>query len=157
LPPGRVHAIGRGVRLFEIQQTSNVTYRVWDWNRPPKRPLHLQQAFDVLSFQPTPQRRLRLKPQPVRRGPAVREEKLIVEKKAGYAAHRLRFEKRGAVMEQDASRRFLVFTVVEGTVLINHLRVKAGQTVVAPKGSGMLELKNVARQATVLKSFCPSA
>lgn len=52
IPSGMVHAIGGGVVLYEIQQSSDVTYRLWDYNRVndkgEKRPLHLKQALDVL-------------------------------------------------------------------------------------------------------------
>lgn len=54
LPPGTVHAIGKGVTLCEVQQNSGVTYRVWDWNRlgldGKPRELHLEKAMDVLEF-----------------------------------------------------------------------------------------------------------
>ena len=48
IPHGCVHAIGSGIVLYEIQQPSDVTYRVWDWGRG--RQLHLQQARDVARF-----------------------------------------------------------------------------------------------------------
>lgn len=55
LPPGTVHAIGKGVTLCEVQQNSGVTYRVWDWNRVgldgKPRELHLDRAMDVLNFE----------------------------------------------------------------------------------------------------------
>ena len=51
IPNGMVHAIGAGIQLYEIQQSSDVTYRFWDWGRVGKdgkaRQLHLQQALDV--------------------------------------------------------------------------------------------------------------
>jgi mannose-6-phosphate isomerase len=54
LPEGLVHAIGKGVTLCEIQQSSGVTYRVWDWNRVDdqghSRELHIDKALDVLKF-----------------------------------------------------------------------------------------------------------
>ena len=54
VPAGTIHAIGKGVLLLEIQQSSGITYRVWDWNRVDKegrpRPLHLHKALDVLNF-----------------------------------------------------------------------------------------------------------
>ncbi|WGD36108.1 type I phosphomannose isomerase catalytic subunit [Olleya sp. YS] len=55
IPTGRVHAIGGGVMLAEIQQTSNITYRIYDYNRVDKttgqqRELHTEQAKDVLDF-----------------------------------------------------------------------------------------------------------
>ncbi len=50
VPPGVVHAILDKTLLCEIQQTSNATYRIWDWGREPKRPLHLDQAMRVARF-----------------------------------------------------------------------------------------------------------
>ena len=49
-PAQTIHAIGKGVVLAEIQQSSGITYRVWDWNRIPKRPMHIEQALQVLNF-----------------------------------------------------------------------------------------------------------
>jgi mannose-6-phosphate isomerase len=54
LPAGRVHAIGAGILLAEIQQTSDITYRIFDWNRVDKdgkpRELHTEQALDAIDF-----------------------------------------------------------------------------------------------------------
>jgi mannose-6-phosphate isomerase len=52
VPAGTIHAINAGVMLFEIQQTSDLTYRVYDYGRP--RELHLERALDVLNYQPSP-------------------------------------------------------------------------------------------------------
>src|SRR5215211_7077132 len=56
LPAGRVHAIGAGNLLIEIQQNSVTTYRVFDWNRTDpatgtKRDLHVEQAIQCIDFQ----------------------------------------------------------------------------------------------------------
>ena len=52
IPSGLVHAIGAGILICEIQQNSNVTYRVYDYNRPgadgKPRPLHVNKALDVI-------------------------------------------------------------------------------------------------------------
>ena len=52
IPAGTVHAVGAGILLYEIQQTSDITYRLYDWNRTDangcKRTLHIRQALDVL-------------------------------------------------------------------------------------------------------------
>ena len=52
--PGTIHAIGKGVRLIEIQQNSNLTYRLYDYNRVDKngnpRELHIQKALDVIDY-----------------------------------------------------------------------------------------------------------
>jgi len=49
-PAGTIHAIGGGVSLIEIQQNSDVTYRLYDYGRP--RPLHLDQALAVAQAEP---------------------------------------------------------------------------------------------------------
>jgi mannose-6-phosphate isomerase len=55
LPAGRLHAIGAGNLLIEIQQNSDTTYRVFDWNRidpttGQQRELHVQQALECIDF-----------------------------------------------------------------------------------------------------------
>jgi len=54
LPSGRVHAIGAGLIIFEIQQNSDTTYRVFDWNRlgldGQARPLHIRQSLASINF-----------------------------------------------------------------------------------------------------------
>ena len=54
LPSGRVHAIGAGNVIFEIQQNSDTTYRVFDWNRVgldgQPRELHVEQSFASIDF-----------------------------------------------------------------------------------------------------------
>ncbi len=54
VPGGRVHAIGAGCLLLEIQQNSNTTYRVYDWGRVGNdgkpRELHLEQALQVIDW-----------------------------------------------------------------------------------------------------------
>lgn len=57
LPSGRLHALGAGLVIFEIQQNSDTTYRVFDWNRvgPDGKPrqLHLDQALASINFTDT--------------------------------------------------------------------------------------------------------
>ena len=54
LPAGTLHAIGKGIVLFETQQASDLTYRIFDWNRTgadgKPRELHVQKAGDVLDY-----------------------------------------------------------------------------------------------------------
>ncbi|WBX75293.1 mannose-6-phosphate isomerase [Tenacibaculum ovolyticum] len=54
VPAGRIHAIGKGILLAEIQETSDVTYRISDWNRKDingkKRDLHLDLALDAIDY-----------------------------------------------------------------------------------------------------------
>ncbi len=49
IPAGMMHALGPGMLLYEVQQTSDITYRVYDWDRPASagRPLHIAQTLEV--------------------------------------------------------------------------------------------------------------
>ena len=50
IPAGTIHAVGKGVLLAEIQQSSNVSYRIYDYGRG--RPLHIDKALDVTNLNP---------------------------------------------------------------------------------------------------------
>ena len=58
IPAGTVHAIGAGILLAEIQQSSNLTYRLYDYNRTDaqgnKRPLHIEKAVATVDYQQKP-------------------------------------------------------------------------------------------------------
>lgn len=55
IPSGTVHAIGKGIVLLEVQQSSDITYRIYDYNRigldGNKRDLHLEKALNVINFE----------------------------------------------------------------------------------------------------------
>lgn len=55
--PGTIHAIGGGISLLEVQENSDVTYRLFDYGRP--RELHLDEAIDVANRGPFPERLFR--------------------------------------------------------------------------------------------------
>jgi mannose-6-phosphate isomerase len=63
--PGMIHALGPGLLIYEVQQTSNITYRVYDWNRPMTsgRVLHIDQSLAVLN----PQAEARVRQRPPRK------------------------------------------------------------------------------------------
>ena len=56
IPAGRVHALGPGIMVAEIQQTSDTTYRIYDWDRIDlagmRRELHIPQSLDAVDFDP---------------------------------------------------------------------------------------------------------
>ena len=66
IPPGTVHAIGAGCMIAEIQQNSNLTYRLYDYDRTDRfgnrRPLHLEKGLEVanLGVMPEPRQPMRL-------------------------------------------------------------------------------------------------
>jgi mannose-6-phosphate isomerase len=66
-PAGRVHAIGVGIVLVEIQQTSDITYRIFDWNRKntgkEKRKLHTDLALEAIDFKQAGKNKIRREPE----------------------------------------------------------------------------------------------
>ena len=54
IPAGTIHALGKGIKVIEIQQTSDITYRVYDWNRVDSqgrgRELHTALAVDAIDY-----------------------------------------------------------------------------------------------------------
>ncbi len=58
IPAGTVHALGSGLIVAEIQQASDTTFRLFDWNRTDaegnSRPLHIEQALEVIDFSSGP-------------------------------------------------------------------------------------------------------
>jgi mannose-6-phosphate isomerase len=66
-PAGRVHAIGAGTILVEIQQTSDITYRIFDWNRKSSgigsRELHTDMALDAIDFTASGKNKIKIDPE----------------------------------------------------------------------------------------------
>ncbi|WP_324262371.1 class I mannose-6-phosphate isomerase [Altererythrobacter sp. H2] len=114
LPAGTVHAIGPGLALIEIQQNSDITYRLYDYGRP--RELHLDEAVAVAAGEPHPpamRRRLGEQESAVLvDGPHFRLERLCGLPDAGLAA---RFPAAALVVP------------VRGNVTAGGLAVAAGQ------------------------------
>lgn len=67
-PAGRIHAIGSGIVLVEIQQTSDITYRLYDWDRKDtkgkSRDLHIDLAIDAIDYNAAGMNKILKKPEP---------------------------------------------------------------------------------------------
>lgn len=157
--PGLIHATGRGVRLFEIQQDSDVTYRVWDWNRPDAkkllagktefRELHLAEARRVLDFKP-------VAPEDVR--PAPHGDTLIREADGKFALDRLRFKIKGDRAVLAKRQGFQVLTAIKGSVSFDGMSDKIlgqGHSAFVPAGAPAVELVATDGPAEVLRSYVP--
>lgn len=79
IPGGRVHAIGEGLLLLEVQQNSNTTYRVYDWGRVghdgKPRELHIEQALNVIRWHDSAP--VKTTPQPVMAAPSITMTRLV--------------------------------------------------------------------------------
>lgn len=133
IPAGTVHAIGAGIVLYEIQQSSDITYRFYDWERRDqhgnKRALHLRQALDVVDLD----KRLD-KVQP-RRLPLEGEGRVELLLDTPYF-ETLRYVDCTQVALTDDPRRFGMLTALTPATLYwgadRVLEVPAGQTALLP-------------------------
>ena len=135
IPAGCVHAVGAGVMLYEIQQSSDLTYRFYDWDRADadgnQRELHLDKALDVA--------RLRSAPAMKRVGKAFGTRRVLAEKYFTLdLIHTDTMEMLPAVHE------FGILTVTEGEMELRFsggvLPLKAGDTCLLPKNGPALAL-----------------
>lgn len=129
LPAGRIHAIGRGCVLAEVQQNSDHTYRIWDWGRD--RPLHLDAAAQALRFGRRDAAPVRVSPE-ARTQPWGRQERLCrfpsfrVERWTLRASRRLAAGQRPWALMSTAGKLRLVWGREQG------MMVPVGGTVLLP-------------------------
>lgn len=143
---GLVHAIGEGVLIAEIQQNSDTTYRVYDYNRG--REIHVEKALDVIDF-------------------SLKGEKSngITVKYDGYEKTYLslceyfsieKYDIKTEVKEVSDKERFYLLTCVEGNGEIHHengdLTITKGDSVFIPATLGEYSVKG---NLKVLKSYVP--
>jgi mannose-6-phosphate isomerase len=109
---GTVHALGAGLLIAEIQQASDTTYRLFDWNRVDRdgklRELHIQQALDVTDYARGPVNPVA----PTSSGEHGIERLIQCDK---FLLDRWQFSKRSTVADDN---RFHILAVVEGAVSI---------------------------------------
>ncbi len=110
VPPGTVHAYGAGLLVAEVQQNSDLTYRVYDWGRVGAdgrpRPLHLKKALAVVNWEARPEK---VKPALIAEG-AVRRELLVRSPKFAVERWTLR-----EAVSEPLRGRFLLLMALEGS------------------------------------------
>jgi len=154
IPAGMVHAIGAGIMICEIQQNSDTTYRVYDWNRKgadgKPRELHIEKALDVIDFDGKYPREkvkgLALYEQGGRRTFYVACEHFAMEK----------LEINGSMDENTDGNKFFTLTAVEGMGEICYSGgsqfFSAGDSILIPAALGSY---SIVGNCTVLKAYVP--
>ncbi len=154
VPAGTLHAINAGIMLFEIQQKSDLTYRVYDYGRcDPKtgqpRELHLEKALDVSVFAPAPRGVIR----PL---PLAPDRDLLVACPS-FALERWRVARRTGLAVDPGS--FEILTVIDGAGAIEPedprhapLVLRRGDSAVLPASLGACSLRG---PMTVLRASIP--
>ena len=140
IPTGRIHSIGAGVLLAEIQQTSDITYRIYDYNRVDaktgvKRELHTEFALDAIDY-------------------TVEDSYTTTyttsENKSECLVHTPYFktnilELEGTIQENHSSKdSFVIYMCVEGKAVLNYeeeaFSLNTGETILLPASLGEFSL-----------------
>jgi mannose-6-phosphate isomerase len=152
IPAGRVHAIGKGSMLAEIQQTSDVTYRIFDYNRKDDkgnlRELHTDLAVDAIDFS-------FLEDYKTKYNAELNKSTEIVSCKY-FATNILEFDK---PIEKDYYKidSFVIYITLEGDFEIEteagSENVSKGETILIPASIELLKLKPINGKAKLLEVY----
>ena len=135
--PGTIHAIGKGVRLIEIQQNSNLTYRLYDYNRVDQyghpRELHIKKALEVINYH---------------RYQMVKSGSSLLADNQYFTVKEISFENELEISANEKS--FISFTFLEGDGTVNDISFTQYDTFFLPyqkkcviKGKGKVVISSV--------------
>ncbi len=152
IPSGRIHAIGKGCMVAEIQQTSDVTYRIFDYNRLDNngnlRELHTQLAIDAIDYSYLPDYKTKYN--------AELNKSVELVRCKYFTTNLLEFDK---YLEKDYHQidSFVIFMTLDGSFDIETEegteRVEKGETVLIPASIESLQLKPVSGKVKLLEVY----
>lgn len=154
IPAGTIHAICEGLVIIEVQQSSDLTYRVYDYNRRDAygntRPLHIEKALDVIDFGNKQSRK--------QKGLKVSFDSLssrtILAANKYFAAEK--WDVDGTINQETDGEKFLIFTLIDGSLDISYkngkVSVNKGQSVLIPAALGEYVLNG---RFQAIKSYVP--
>jgi len=157
IPAGTVHALGDGLLVSEVQQSSDTTFRLFDWNRVgtdgKPRPLHIEQSLDVTDYD---------------RGPIVPQTPIQQADGWELLVKCDKFSLRRGKSNASADRELttggddspVILMVTTGAAMIEGLsweprRVSAGQTVLLPASLGSTSIRLIGSSTIVLEVTLP--
>lgn len=132
IPAGRIHCISAGNFLIEIQQSSDDTFRVYDFDRigpdGKKRELHIEQARQALSYKAVPDPRVHYVPN--------EEGRALLMHTPYFTSHACSLSRR-QTMDYSSVDSFMIYVAFEGAARLtdgegNSLRLPAGHSVLFP-------------------------
>ena len=140
IPSGTIHAIGAGVVIFEIQQNSTLTYRLYDYMRRDKdgnlRELHVDKAMKVSLLEP------------YKESVFDKDDESLIGTCEYFETrkYKLNFAKMAFNVENNS---FLSITCVSGSGMINGEKMELGDTFFSPAGSGEITVEGDVEIITV--------
>jgi mannose-6-phosphate isomerase len=137
VPAGTIHAIGGGLAICEIQQLSDVTYRLFDYQREPKRPLHLKESMDVARLAPADCRR---------QGTALAEGHKLLAECAHFRTELLNID---GSLQCVAKRGPAMYVAIRGDGTIAGKPFRAGEAWLVPGGTPVLEIASASAEFIV--------
>ncbi len=140
LPAGRVHTIGKGLLIAEIQQTSDITYRIYDFDRVDdkgnKRELHTQEALAAIDYKHYPEYKTSYQPK--------RDETVKLVTCPYFTTNLLDFT-HSTSKDYSTLDSFVIHVCVEGAYAIKYngeqYEVKMGECILLPKSIDQVELE----------------
>jgi len=144
VPSGRVHAIGAGALLIEIQENSDTTFRLFDWNRTApgnmSRPLQIEEALQAIDFEDFEPGPIQPKAEVLLRCPHFAVEKWDLEK-ARQASDRA---------------AFALFVCLQGAVEMKGLVLRPGEFFLVPANAAASELQPAEPGTSLLRVTLPT-
>ena len=143
VPAGTVHAVGPGLVLAEIQQTSDLTYRLYDWNRlgadGKPRPLHVERAMECIRFTGDA-------PAAGGKGRTADETGLVIENLVdcpAFSLSRIRIDRRPYAVEMGGACAALVVVAGSARLVAGDaaMPIRAGDTILVPADCGEYALE----------------
>ena len=153
IPTGRVHAIGAGVLLAEIQQTSDITYRIYDYNRVDAktgklRDLHNDLAIDVIDFESH------------KKYKTTYETKNNVSNKLVHSPY---FTSNFLIVEGTLQKdyanldSFVIYMCVDGSLELSYkneiFALKKGETILLPAAIDKIQLNSLSEKSKIIEVY----
>jgi len=152
MSPGTIHALGPGLLVYEVQQTSDLTYRVYDWDRPMtgSRKLHIDQAIQTMN----PDARGCVQPGNLDTKLSRRENLLSCD----YFSLDLIAGRSGSITVDNGEESFSALTVLEGCIVVQgdgwDLALGKYETCLVPANTSRYAI-NLSKPVRALLAYVP--
>jgi mannose-6-phosphate isomerase len=153
IPAGTIHALGPGILIYEIQQSSDLTYRLYDWGRlgldGKPRALHVEKSIAVANTETLPSIRHT-------GGSTAAEVEIVDGEYFRTVLHQLNAANDDSVDLNTGKQAFHILTCIEGALTVQHdemlVSLGIGQTALVPAALGRYTLRGSGK---VLRSWQP--